>query len=453
MSVEAFVISALVEEGSPKRAFQAGITGEDFEIHDEEWDWIVRRAEQRKPITPRTFKNVFPEFDFIVQPEKLSDLLEELKQERAFVAISSALDSMYDGDDPLTNENAMEKAMQLREILGSVLKLHAANSDVQIKSGWEQHYERTKQMSILRDSGEIPGIPTGIPHLDIHWGGLQGQASYLYLGRPGDAKSFSIAQLAVEGAWSGYRMGVFSPEMTEHQHNARFHTLLSAKSEVQEMCGLKGVFRNRALKDGAGFNLKSYRRFLQWVEQNMKGEIHLFTQKYRSQKMNVGFIRTRIEDLGLDAMIVDPLYKLKAPRHRGNKWEELLEITDSLVDLAHEFNIPLVMSNQANRAYVGKNADAPGKDSSFGSDSPVHEADTVIGVKHHSEERLLKFRCTKNRHGEAFSFSCRFLPNLGVMQDVTPINSDYLNGFDPEKVVELSEAIEHAQAEAKAALD
>jgi replicative DNA helicase len=442
VSVEAYVIAAVVDEGTPKKAFQAGISAEDFEIHDEEWAWIIRRAESRKPITPRLFKSQFPEFDFILPREKLGDLIEELKQERAYLAISAGVDEIL---SDLDQENAIEKAMAMREILGDVLKLHAPHSDIHIKGGWETHYERVKQMGILRANGEIPGIPTGLPHLDVHWGGLQPQASILVLGRPGDAKSMLQAKLATEGAWGGYRMGVFSPEMTEHQHYARFHTMLSAKKEVQEALGLKGAFRNRALKDGHGFNMKSYRKFLQWMETELPGEIFLFTQKYRSQKMNVGYIRTRIEDLGLDGVIIDPIYKLKPPRRRGNKWEELQEITDSLVDLAHEFNIPMVMSNQANRALVGKRGDAPDSGSSFGSDAPVQEADTVIGVKHHSEEKLLKLRCTKNRHGEPFSFSCRFLPNIGVMQDVTPIHTDYLNGYDPEKVEELSDVLKIAQ--------
>jgi hypothetical protein len=444
LSVESLVIASLVDEGSPKKAFQAGLSEEDFTIYDEEYQWIVSRAEKRKPITPRTFKQRFPEFEFILPRERLVDLIDELKAEQTYITISSAVEEVL---IDLDQENAIDKAMALREILGGALKTVGAHSDVFIKGGWEEHYERVKKLNALRQNGDIPGIPTGFPHLDLHWGGLQGQASYLFLGRPGDSKSFTLAELAITGAWEGYRMGVFSPEMTEHQHNCRFHTLLSARKEVQEALGLRGAFRNRAIKDGHGFNMKEYRRFLQWMESELKGEIALFTQKYRSQKMTVDFIRTRIEDLGIDAIIVDPIYKLKAPRHRGSRWEELMEITDSLVDIASEFNIPVVMSNQANRAMVGKRGEAPDKESSFGSDAPVQEADTVIGVKHFSEERILKLNCTKNRHGEQFRFQCRFFPNVGIIEDVTPIKGDYFNGYDPEKVGDLNEAMKEMERE------
>lgn len=444
MSVESLVISSLVEEGSPKKAWQAGISEDDFEMYDEEWNWIISRAEHKKPINARKFKQAFPEFEYIRSREPLTDLLDELKSERSFLAISSAIDEVFSGENPLDQENAIEKALQLREVLGEVLKIHAPQSDVLIKAGWEDHYQHMRELQALRANGDIAGIPTKVDHFDVHWGGLQGETGIVILGRPGDAKSFTTGKFAVEGAWDGYRMGYFSPEMTKHQHNCRFHTLLSAKAEIQKALGLKGAFRNRALKDGFGFNLKSYKRFLEYIEEEMRGEILLFTQKFRRQKMTVGYIRTRVEEFGLDGVIIDPIYKLKPIRHRGARWEELQEITDALMDMAHEFNIPVVMTNQASRALVGRKGEPPDKDSSFGADAPVQEADIVLGVKHFSDERIMKYNCSKNRHGEPFKFTARFVPNIGILEDATPINSEYFNGYDPEKVEELHEAMKEA---------
>jgi hypothetical protein len=445
VSVEALVISKLVEDGSPKKAFQAGITTDDFELHDEEWEWLVGRAVARKPINARVFKRVFPEFDFMPTREKLQDLLQELKHERAYLAISSAIEEVYDGEEPLAQDNAIDKAVQLRESLGDVLKIHSPYSDVALKSQWERGYERIKGIMALRESGERIGIRTGLDHFDVHFGGLQKETTYTFLGRPGDAKSFTITKFCTEAAWDGYRAGLFSPEMTEHQHNCRVHTLLSAKREIQKALNLKGAFRNRELKDGYGFNLKTYRHFLKYLDEVMKGEIHLFTQRYRREKMSISYIESRIEDYGLDLVIIDPIYKLRPPRRRGSKWEELGEITDALIDLSHTHNIPVVMTNQANRALVGNRGEPPGKDSSYGSDSPVQEANCVIGVKHFSEEHQMKYNCSKNRDGEPFKFTARFVPNVGILEDVTPVEDHYSNGYDVDKAVELAEAIKEAE--------
>jgi hypothetical protein len=445
MSVEALVISGIVDEGDLKRAFQAGLTRECFEIYDEEFEWIRDRYESRRPFGSRIFKQKFPEFDFLLPNENLVDLIEELKREQAYLAVASAIDEIYTGDDPLSQDNAMDKAIALREILGDVVRTHAPNSDIAVKAGWQAGYQHMRKLVAMRANGQTPGIETGIAHFDHHFGGLQPETTYLFLGRPGDAKSFTLAKCVTEGAWGGYRMGVFSPEMTMHQHNCRFHTLLSAKPEIQEALDLDGAFRNRALKDGVGFNIKSYKRFLEWLDEELKGEIHVFTQRYRSERMSLSYIEARIEDYGLDAVIVDPIYKLRAPRRRGNRWEELGEITDALVNLSHAYNIPVVMSNQASRALVGRKGDAPDKDSSFGADSPVQESNCVIGVKHFSDERIMKYNCSKNRDGEPFRFTAKFHPNVGILEDVTPIQGDYHNQYDPAKVEELTEAMKEVE--------
>lgn len=442
MSYESFVIASLVEEGSLKKAFEENLSPDDFEVYDEEFSWMVERVESKQPITPLFFKQRFPEFDFIVADESLPDLISEFKKERAYVAISSAIDEILGGEEPLEPDNALTKAAQLNEILEEIQRTAGVHSEVWIKAGWEAHYDRMKNLSTLRDNGDIPGIPTGLSHLDLHWGGLQGETAHLYLGRPGDAKSFSLAQLAVESAWHGYRAVVFSPEMSEHQHYARFHTLLSAKEEVQQELGFKEAFRNRALREGRGFNLKNYKRFLQWWSEQ-KGEIVLFTQKYRREKMTINYIKTRAKEVGADVIIIDPVYKLSPPRRRGTRWEELSEITDGLVDMAHEFAVPVVLSNQANRALTGSKDDAPSMNSSYGSDTPVQEADVVIGVRHFSEDRILKFSCTKNRYGDRFKFAAKFVPNVGILQDVTPLQDEYSQGFDPEKAALLSEQLEN----------
>jgi DnaB-like helicase C terminal domain len=443
MSVEAFVISELVVEGSVKKAYQAGITKEDFDICDEEFEWLEVQAEKRQPITVRRFKKKFPDFEFIRSDERIQDLIEELKQERAYISVRSALDET---EQDLDHENAVDKANTLREILGEVIRVHSPASDTLIKSEWRRHLDDQKRISILRDAGETVGIPTKIQNLDFHWGGLQPSHLYLILGRPGDAKSFFQAKLAVSAVLDGRRVGFFSPEMNERAHRCRFSTLLSAEEDIQRACGLKNAFRNRALMDGQGYNLKTYKRFLEYVE-TLPGEICLFTQKYRRKKMTAAYIESRIEDLGLEIIFIDPIYKLRAPSKRQLKHEEIQDLVDSVQELAQGYNIPAVISNQATRGLIGTKGEPPSKDTSFGSDAPVQEADTVIGVKHFSEERLMKLRCSKNRYGDPFNFDMAFWPNVGKMEDVTPIKGEYWNGYDPEKAEELRSEIRKVEKE------
>lgn len=449
MSVESLVIAELVAEGSPKKALQLGITDDDFEIYDEEFAWLLERAERQKPINPRLFKQAFSDFEFIRPHERVEDLIDELKQERAYLAVASAIDEI---SQDLTGENAMEKAAQLREILGDTLRIHNPASDVLLKADWESHWAEMKRLKKLHDSGHELGISTGIKSLDHHLGGLVPGRMIVTLGRPGDAKSYLIAKFAVEAMKQGKLVGLFSPEMSEFEHRCRVHTLLSADPKIQKDCDLTQAFRNRALMEGHGFDMKRYKRFLKYINGDMKGEIFLFTQRFRRVKMNAGYVEQKIEDFGLDLVIVDPIYKLRPPRKRALRHEELADIVDSMQELAESFNVPIVITNQAHRLQGNARGNAPHKDTSFGSDSLAQEGDHVIGVKHIDDEGRLILRCTKNRFGGNFQSDIRFRPNIGLMEDLTPINDDaYFNGSDDDKTPEdikeiIGEAHGHGSA-------
>lgn len=147
--------------------------------------------------------------------------------------------------------------------------------------------------------------------------------------------------------------------------------------------------------------------------------------------MTASYIESKIDDLGLDMVVVDPIFKLKSSRRRDSKREEIEDVVDSIQDIAEAFQIPIVISNQANRQH-GTRGDAPHKDSSYNSDAPVQEGSQVVGVYHSQEERKLIMRCTKNRFGGNFRIEADFYPNLGVLEDVTPIQGNYLNGNESE---------------------
>jgi hypothetical protein len=210
------------------------------------------------------------------------------------------------------------------------------------------------------------------------------------------------------------------------------------------------AFRNRALLDGQGFNYKTYRRFWQWVGEQ-PGAMVLFTQKFRRQKMTPGYIESKIDDLGLECIFVDPLYKLNPSERMSSRvghWEKLTTITDELQALAEGQNIPVIAANQAHRQQ-GNKGDAPGKDTSFGTDAPVQEADHVVGVKHMSDEKKLILRCTKNRFGQDFRVELKFIPNIGIMEDVSYRDPHYYNGHEDGMEDKVKRAVDELEKEMK----
>jgi hypothetical protein len=156
--------------------------------------------------------------------------------------------------------------------------------------------------------------------------------------------------------------------------------------------------------------------------------------------MSVAYIEGRVDDLGLDMVIVDPIYKLKVAK-RQLRHEELGDITDQLQDLCQMRDIPVIVSNQAHRQASLK-GQAPDKDTSFGSDTPVQEASYVIGVRYFEDEGVMQLRCTKSRFGSGFKLDVRFNPNTGYLSDDTPVEGNYYNGKDEEFRAKVKEALE-----------
>lgn len=429
MSVEAAVIALLVEEGTPKKAFQAGVSADDFELYDEEFQWIEKRYTNKQSINPRIFRERFQDFEWIVPAEQLTDLLAELKQERAFTRLNAAIETV--GAD-LEIDNAIEKAQELREYVTEIVRVHAPHSNIDLGQNWQDRMNRIKKLRALRANGEFAGIPSGLKHIDFNWGGFIDGRVTTVLGRSGEGKSLTIAYFIANAILAGYRIGFFSPEMNQHEHECRLHTLLSANETVQQKCGLTRSFRNRALMEGHNFPIKKYQRFLQFLD-GIQGRCVLFTQQYRREKMSVSYIDAMIEDLKLDMVVIDPIYKLKPPRNRGgNKVWELGDLISDIEDMAKGHNIPVIITNQAHRQ-VGVNARrrAPSKDTSYMSDAMIHESDHVIGVRYDAEDHILRMRCSKSRFGGEFDIDVRCYPNIGMMKETTEPKGDWYNGGQP----------------------
>lgn len=417
MSVEALVVAGLVEAGSPKAAYQHSVNKHDFEIFTDEFEWLERRFESRKPVTRRVFQERFPEFEFVAPKEKIEDLLEELRTEKAYSQIASLVETV---SETLLPENAIDTADHMREVLSDVLKSYSPNSDIDIKS-FSDHFEQVKQHRTLAKAGTTVGMPSLIPTIDYHWDGLSPGRLIGVLGRPGEGKSFLISWFAWVAIYTGMNIGLFSPEMNEFEHRCRLHTLASANPEVQKACGLKKPFRNRDLMRGTNFSMKDYKRFLEYFE-TLPGNCMVFTKKYRKQALTPSYIASRVEDLGMRGVILDPISKISMGVRKRNDnpiWEAYDKV-HAMQELGEEHNIFVVATNWSTRQQgKSKSEKAPDLDDSFGSDALAQECDHVIGVKHDPEDKTLTLRCSKSRFGKAkFTATIDFHPNTGHWQEV-----------------------------------
>lgn len=448
MSVEALTISAVVSEGPTalRRLYGRGITARDFPIYQDEFRWIERRLAVRKPVNRRVFRQKFPEFEWGVSQESIEDLAVSLKEERAFEDMNEMLRTL---SEELEQDNALDLAVQAREMITTITRSHAPSSDVDLDGDIDEVMEEMRQGLVLAKQGLTLGIPTGIDFLDHHWGGLMPGTFTEVLGRTGEGKSYKTMIFAWTAKKNGYKVGVFTPEFNKHQVRCRYHTLASADPQTKLDLALRNSFRNRALMHRRGFNIKAYQRFLEYMNE-MPGRVHLLSGTHMAEKMSVGYIEDRLVELELDLVIVDPIYLLKPIREtrEGNNWQEVAWTAEALHHLSEQYNIPIVFTNQANDKMGGKD-DAPHKSSGFGSQQMTHLSDYVLGVKHRSDENLMMCRGTKSRFGEDFRYDMTFYANTGVFKVLTPLRGNYFNGHDDASEDDLRVMVDNAIRESE----
>lgn len=432
MSIEALVITSVVQEGaSALRALYAhGVANHDFAIYDEEFMWLETRIGNKKAVSRRIFRQRFPDFEWMESTESVTELAEELKEERAFEEANMLLATL---NEKLDRDNALDMLVDAKERINMITRAHMPMSDFIIEDEWTNRIQDMRSARTLAKAGVPLGISTGFDHLDHHFGGLLPGQSIQVLGRTGEGKSMKLMCMALAAKLQGQRVGIFSPEHDLHEVTCRLHTVASARPEIQQALGLERSFRHRALLFKTGFNLKTYERFCQYFSEELPGRIHLLAGKHRQEQMSVGYIEDRVAELGLDVVFIDPIYLLKPVRIvKDNPTAEVGAIAYAVEALCEQYSVPIVFSNQSNRQ-GGNKTDAPHKDTSYNSDQPNHVADYVLGVKHISDENKMICRCTKSRNGQTFRYELAFFANTGLIKELTPLRGNYLNGKDPSQ--------------------
>lgn len=442
--VEALTIAALVEEGAValRTLYANGVSSQDFPIYDEEFKWIESRLAKQKTVNRRVMRQRFPDFEWTGIPsESVKDLAAELKEERAFESVNNMLATL---GERLERDNALELAAEARELLTSITRQHSPLSD-HLLEDWVDDIAEIRRWRAAAKAGAPIGLKTGFAHLDHHWGGLLPGQMQLVLGRTGEGKSLKTYAMGLNAKLQGASVGIFTPELSKHEVKCRVHTLASARKDIQKALGLPRSFRNRALMNREGYNLKSYATFCEYFKEELPGKMHLLSGIGRHDQMSVGYIEDRIVELELDYVIIDPIYLLKPVMvYRDNPYATLGSTAEAVERLSEMYNIPITITNQAHRQGGGA-GDAPHKDKSFGSDLPAQLADFVLGVKHLSDESRMICRCTKSRFGQEFRYEIGLHANTGAIRELTPLEGNYFNGKGDMDEEELRDMVASAQ--------
>jgi replicative DNA helicase len=259
--------------------------------------------------------------------------------------------------DKSAEEVAAEAATRLQAIMATATPL----KPVKIS-------EITKRVASFsakaRDTDIMPGFSTGLNGLDEMTGLLMGGDFIGVIGALGDGKSALLAQI---GKHISSRAPVLNcqNEMAEEQNGTR---LLASESGLSI----------REIREGA-YDFTGADAVRDAQARIEKLNYHLYTDP----RMTVRGIRVRAfqmkQTIGLGAILIDGLKRLRTETRHRDRWDRLEEITGDLKAMAIELGVPVLLAVQRTRTARRRDDPIPQLDDA---DAPTLETDSdiVLGV-------------------------------------------------------------------------
>ncbi|OHA16791.1 MAG: replicative DNA helicase [Candidatus Taylorbacteria bacterium RIFCSPHIGHO2_02_FULL_45_28] len=274
----------------------------------------------------------------------------------------------YDEESEL--HDILEKA---EKSLYAVTNKTGSHKFVALKDTLSEAWERLDHLH--KTKGELRGVPTGFPELDIKLAGLQKSDLIILAARPSMGKTSLALDIARKTAVNHkIPVAIFSLEMSSQQLVDR---MLSAESQVDSWkirtghnLSVEGDFK--AIGDAIG-RLSDAPIFIDDQAGNNILKMRAVARRLKNEK-------------GLGLIIVDYLQLMVPTQARGsdNLVQQVTEISRSLKNLARELEIPVLALSQLSRA-VEQRGGKPRLSDLRDSGSIEQDADVVMFIHRESD--------------------------------------------------------------------
>lgn len=254
-----------------------------------------------------------------------------------------------------------------------------------------------KQFSGFIDANRLPGIPFPFPSLNAVTGGAQGTKMYLFSAPTGAGKSTVLKAIALHAARLGYKVGIWSLEMSEEEYA---ESLISEYGEFDTQIG-EIVNLNQQKKD----DLKAKAK---WASAQVS---LLPIQIFHRPGCTVDQLRFEARAMRslnkLDLIIVDYVQLMTTDRHKDQREQQMRYISQTLKEISQEIGIPLLTAAQLNKQDQVRESTAI----VFNADVYCRMAPSKAAIKKDArgcELQTLKVTMEKNRSGAKRDFYILF---------------------------------------------
>ena len=372
------------------------------------YDFIVDHYQKYKVIPDdATVQDKFPDFVFEEVNESDEYIIDKLRDEKA----TSDLQNIFLKLNDISDKNGSVEAINYLKQAINTLEVTSRVNSVEILESVADRVQHTSDVTLNRADWFIP---TGFTELDNDINGFQrGDELIVLYARTNQGKSWISEKIATYMVEIGFRVGYFSPEMSELDVGYRFDTL-------------HGHISNNAMRLGRfddTFSLTSYEEYGNTLSE-IHGKLCVTRPKTFNRKVTVSRLRQWIKSDKLDAVFIDGITYLTDERFKrgDSKTISLTNISEDLMELSAEMRVPIIVVVQANRGgVVDKNSlDTPELENIRDSDGIAQNASIVYAirqVKTSNNETFLIFDNKKMRGGEVGkSYKYRWNINYGTFE-------------------------------------
>jgi replicative DNA helicase len=303
-----------------------------------------------------------------------------------------------------------------QELIFSIYKdLNSGNSRNAVSAMKDIVSEVYEQVEMLHESGsDISGIPTGFIDFDRYSSGLHNSDMIVIAARPGMGKTaFALGMAKNIAMKEKIPIAVFSLEMSKHQVAQR---LMSAQS---------GIDLQR-LRDGK-IRENEWTKLASAIEKLAECKLYIDDSAFLTVMDLRSRARMMASTYGIKMIVVDYLQLMQSTsNYRGNKVQEITEISQNLKGIAKELDIPVIAVSQLSREVEKREKKRPQLSDLRESGSIEQDADMVVFIyrdEYYDEQSSKKGRAeliiAKHRNGPTGKVELQFNKKYALFSNLT----------------------------------
>jgi replicative DNA helicase len=300
-------------------------------------------------------------------------------------------------------------ASQCQQLIFDVTQKRRRGQAQHIKERLASYMDRLDAIHEANQRGVVMGVPTGLVDIDGLTGGLQKSDLVVLASRPAVGKTSLAMTAGKNAAKQGYRVAIFSLEMSADQlvqrwladetmiDQARLRqgAIIDADDEWQKIVEATGTLSELPL----------------WIDDTP--QITPLDLRARAQLIQAQY--------GLDLIVVDYLQLMKANGKTENRTQEVSAISRELKAIARELNIPVLALAQLSRSIEGRANKEPQLSDLRESGAIEQDSDIVAflhvdevneGLKFEHRPYIVTATVAKHRNGPVGQVFLRFIPRL-----------------------------------------